>query len=62
MSSPELAQLEMLAQVDELIDRLRAWAEPEPDWEPLQHCRALVRRLLSRVETLRIRLEAGSDE
>ncbi|HLJ12477.1 MAG TPA: GTPase domain-containing protein [Planctomycetaceae bacterium] len=58
MSSPELAQLEMLAQVDELIDRLRGWAESEPDWEPLQHCRALVRRLLSRVETLRIRLEA----
>jgi hypothetical protein len=58
MSSPELAQLEMLAQVDQLVDRLRGWVEPEPDWEPLQHCRALVRRLLSRVETLRIRLEA----
>ncbi len=58
MSSPELAQLEMLAQVDELIDRLTRWTEPEPAWEPLLHCRALVRRLLSRVETLRIRLEA----
>jgi hypothetical protein len=58
MPSPELAQLEMLAQVDELIDRLSQWAEPEPVWEPLRHCRALVRRLLSRVETLRIRLEA----
>ncbi|MGE5195649.1 MAG: hypothetical protein ACM3U2_24410 [Deltaproteobacteria bacterium] len=58
MSSPELAQLEMLAQVDELIERLTAWAAPEPVWEPLAHCRALVRRLLSRVETLRIRLEA----
>jgi hypothetical protein len=58
MSSPELAQLEMLAQVDELVDRLTHWAEPESDWEPLLHCRALVRRLLGRVETLRIRLEA----
>jgi hypothetical protein len=58
MSSPELAQLEMLAQVDELVDRLNTWAQNEPDWQPLQHCRALVRRLLSRVETLRIRLEA----
>jgi hypothetical protein len=58
MSSPELAQLEMLAQVDELIDRLARWAEPEPVWEPLAHCRALVRRLLTRVETLRLRLEA----
>ncbi|MBI3864805.1 MAG: GTPase domain-containing protein [Planctomycetia bacterium] len=58
MSSPELAQLEMLAQVDELVDRLTKWAEHESAWEPLQHCRALVRRLLTRVETLRIRLEA----
>lgn len=58
MSSPELAQLAMLAQVDELIDRLRRWSEVESSWEPLAHCRALVRRLLGRVETLRIRLEA----
>src|SRR5579872_3964930 len=58
MPSPELVQLEMLAQVDELIGRLTAWAEPEPDWEPLQHCRALIRRLLTRLETLRLRLEA----
>jgi hypothetical protein len=58
MPSPELAQLEMLAQVDELVERLARWAEPEPVWEPLQHCRALVRRLLTRVETLRVRLEA----
>ena len=48
----------MLAQVDELVDRLTNWTGPESDWEPLQHCRALVRRLLARVETLRIRLEA----
>ena len=58
MSSPELAQLEMLAQVDELTGRLARWAEPEPVWEPLAHCRALLRRLLTRVETLRLRLEA----
>src|SRR5262245_65353393 len=58
MLSPELAQLEMLAQVDDLIDRLARWAEPESPWQPMQQCRALVRRLLSRVETLRIRLEA----
>lgn len=58
MPSPELAQLEMLAQVDQLIDRLRRWVEPESSWEPLEHCRALLRRLLTRVETLRIRLEA----
>jgi hypothetical protein len=58
MSTPELAQLEMLAQVDELVGRLDAWAKTTCPWEPLEHCQALVRRLLSRVETLRIRLEA----
>lgn len=58
MRTPELAQLEMLAQVDQLIDRLRRWVEPETPWEPLDHCRALLRRLLARIETLRIRLEA----
>src|SRR5260370_27894229 len=58
MSARELAQLEMLAQVDELVDGLKAWARAERSWQPLEHCRALVRRLLSRVETLRIRLEA----
>src|SRR5437868_15286427 len=58
MSSPELAQLEMLAQVDQLVDRLRRWVEHESPWEPLEHCGALLRRLLTRVESLRIRLEA----
>lgn len=58
MSSPELAQLEMLAQVDQLVERLRRWVEPDSHWEPLDHCRALLRRLLSRIETLRVRLEA----
>lgn len=55
--NPELAQLEMLAQVDELVARLSRWGAPSSPWEPLEHCHALVRRLLSRVETLRIRLE-----
>jgi hypothetical protein len=58
MPSPEIAQLEMLAQVDQLVGRLRRWIEPDNAWEPLEHCRALLRRLLTRVETLRIRLEA----
>lgn len=58
MSVPELAHLEMLAQVDELAGRLSRWAEDETPWEPLSRGRALVRRLLSRMETLRLRLEA----
>ncbi len=58
MSAPELAQLEMLAQVDELVARLTAWVDEKSSWEPMNHCRALLRRLLGRVERLRIRLEA----
>ena len=58
MSAPELAQLRMLAQVDELLSRLNQWAKPDSPWAPINECRALLRRLLDRVETLRIRLES----
>ncbi len=58
MSTIELSQLELLAQVDELVERLSGWAEPDSPWEPMNRCRALIRRLLGRVEHLRVRLEA----
>lgn len=58
MSDSELAQLELFAQVDELARKLQQWSEGESEWGPLNQSRALVRRLLMRVETLRVRLEA----
>lgn len=58
MNSPELEQLKMLTEVDELIGRLRAFSENDSDWAPAKNCRALLRRLLGRVQTLRIRLES----
>lgn len=58
MSFPELAQLQMRAQVDSLVARLKAWAETDSPFLPLQECRALVQRLLDRLGTLQIRLEA----
>lgn len=58
MSSPELDQLRLLADVDDLTSRLRAWADAESPWEPVNRCRALIRRLLDRVDTLRVRLES----
>src|SRR5688572_25849481 len=58
MQSPELAQLELLSRVDEIVDRLSHWAEPESPWEPINRTRALVKRTLSRAESLRIRLES----
>lgn len=58
MSDAELAQLELFAQVDELARRLQQWSEGESPWQPLNQSRALVRRLLTRLETMRVRLEA----
>ena len=54
----ELAQLELFSQVDELIRRLSAWADAESPWEAMNGCQALLQRLLGRLQTLRIRLEA----
>ena len=54
----QLAQLELFAQVDELARRLQQWSEGESPWQPLNQSRALVRRLLTRLETMRVRLEA----
>ena len=58
MNGPELAQLEMFAQIDELVRRLKAWSEQNSAWARVNTSQALVRRLLERVETLRVRLEA----
>ncbi len=54
----ELAHLELLAEVDALADRLSRWAQGAPPWQPAEQCRALVRRLVDRAASLRVRLEA----
>lgn len=53
----ELEHIALLAEVDDLTNRLRRWIDHCPDWETARRCRALVRRLLDRVDTLRFRLE-----
>ena len=58
MPHGELAHLELLAEVDSLVDRLRQWADAAPDWQPAEKCRAPVRRLADRAASLRVRLEA----
>ncbi len=58
MHAPELEQLKMLTEVDELIGRLRSFSETDSEWAPANNCRALLRRLLGRVQTLRVRLES----
>ena len=58
MTNSEVEQIELLSRVDNLVDRLQQWSEQTTDWEPMRLSRAMVRRLLDRVKTLRIRLEA----
>ncbi|MHC4181133.1 MAG: hypothetical protein ACYSWU_26850, partial [Planctomycetota bacterium] len=58
MARPELVHLELLAEVDALVGRLQGWADGAPAWRPAELCRALVRRLAERAESLRVRLEA----
>ncbi len=54
----ELAQLELLAQIDELVAHLSAWSEQTSAWISVQHGKSLVRRLLQRIEPMRARVEA----
>ncbi|HEX6987500.1 MAG TPA: hypothetical protein VF170_19130, partial [Planctomycetaceae bacterium] len=58
MTSADLDQLDLLARVDDLTGRVRAWADADLPWEPAGRVKALLRRVLDRVETLRVRLEA----
>jgi hypothetical protein len=58
MAGSELAHLEVLAEVDALVDRLKCWSEDAPAWQPAEKCRALVRRLAERADSLRVRLDA----
>ncbi len=58
MSSPELAHLELLAEMDSLAEALENWAQSAPEWPAARTCRALVHRLAERAGSMRIRLEA----
>lgn len=58
MIRPEFAQLELLSEVDSLTGELAAWNHNSPRWEGARHCRALVDRLLSRLDSLRVRTDA----
>ena len=58
MTTPELAQLELLAEVDAIAAGLARWADSAPAWQPAETCQALVRRVVQRAESLRLRLES----
>jgi hypothetical protein len=58
MNHDELQRLEMLAEVDDLTASVTSTARIDSPWEPLRRSSALLKRVLERVQTLRIRLEA----
>jgi hypothetical protein len=58
MPSPQFAQIELLAGLDDLLSGLHTWAEGAPAWPPARSCQALVRRLTERINALRVRWEA----
>ena len=56
--TPELQQLTILAEIDELVLRVRRWLNNVPAWGPARKARSLVSKILDRVYSLRIRLES----
>ncbi len=58
MTHSELAHLELLAEVDSLGEQLTGWTDGAPRWEPARQVSALGRRLIERIDSLRVRLES----
>ena len=58
MSRSELAHLELLAEIDTLTGTLERWADTAPSCDEAKVCGALVRQLIDRTGTVRVRLEA----
>lgn len=56
--SHELEHLELTAEIDALVRELQAWNDRRPEWPAARDTATLVRRLLDRTATLRVRIEA----
>jgi energy-coupling factor transporter ATP-binding protein EcfA2 len=56
--TPELQQLATLAEIDNLMLRVRRWLDDAPAWDPARKARSLVSKIVERVHSLRIRLES----
>jgi energy-coupling factor transporter ATP-binding protein EcfA2 len=56
--TPELEHLTILAEIDDLVLRIRRWLETGPPWDPACRARSVVARIVDRVHSLRIRLES----
>ena len=58
MSTSDLAHLELLAEIDALARRLEDWSLRAPRWRPAETCQAIIKRLASRLNSLRVRLDS----
>jgi hypothetical protein len=58
MPTSEIAQIEMLAAVDGLIQQLTNWSQKPTGWRTAQQCQAVIQQLLPRLDMLRVRLES----
>jgi len=56
--TPELEHLTILAEIDDLVQRIRRWLEDGPPWDPACRARTVVSKIVNRVHSLRIRLES----
>ena len=54
----ELNHLELLAQIDHFHSKVVRWETQASSWEPVELSRAILKRVLGRVQQLRVRLEA----
>jgi GTPase SAR1 family protein len=53
----DFEQIQLLAEMDSLTEQVRDWDNKTPDWSPAQPCHAVIQRLLSKSESLKIQLE-----
>ncbi|MBI1346204.1 hypothetical protein GC163_07925 [bacterium] len=58
MTSSELAQIELLAQIDDLLARLTRWSTASTAWQSLHQAKAVLHRVLTHVDPLRIRFDS----
>ncbi len=58
MSDVDLNQLELLARVETVMRQAHAWANAASTWQPICQAQSLMRRVLERTDSLRVRLEA----
>ena len=56
--TPELQQLTILADIDDLVVRVQRWMKDAPAWDSAKKARSLVSKIVDRVHSLRIRLES----